>query len=96
MSAGFDLAVIGALLKLSVSSSSQIACLALCCCMILCCFQQSLNLGFPSVSMRLRPKRFVGFSLFPFLSIFLLFRSISCSGFCSDFVFVSSAGLVLE
>lgn len=53
MSAGFDLAVIGALLQLYFSSSFLFSC----CCMILCCFKQSLNLVFPSVSMRFRPKR---------------------------------------
>ncbi|KAG6579195.1 hypothetical protein SDJN02_21817 [Cucurbita argyrosperma subsp. argyrosperma] len=80
MSAGFDLAVIGALLQLCFSSSSSS--LLLSCCMILCCFKQSLNLVFPSVSMRFRPKRtcsgvkcFGAFHIKRFSSfILLLFR----------------------
>lgn len=71
MSAGFDLAVIGALLQLYFSSSFLFSC----CCMILCCFKQSLNLVFPSVSMRFRPKRFVGF--FHFLHIFFFISTVS-------------------
>ncbi|CAK9313631.1 unnamed protein product [Citrullus colocynthis] len=75
MSAGFDLAVIGALLQLCFSS------LLLSCCMILCSFKQSLNLVFSSVSMRLRPKRtcsgvkcFGAFHIKRFSFLLLLFR----------------------
>ncbi|KAK3222554.1 hypothetical protein Dsin_009579 [Dipteronia sinensis] len=55
MSAGFDLAVVGAPLKLwiSYSSTDLLSVIAV----LLCCFEQSLNLVNPSVSMRLRPRR---------------------------------------
>lgn len=70
MSACFDLALIGALLKLcfipSASSTLCVCCGSLCY-MLLCCFQQSLHLGFPAISMRLRSKRCVGFSYFVIL-----------------------------
>lgn len=89
MSAGFDLAVIGALLQLCFSSSSS---LLLSCCMILCCFKQSLNLVFPSVSMRFRPKRFVGGFFFSFYCLDLF----CFLGFNLIFVCGSFAGLVLE
>ncbi|XWS23244.1 hypothetical protein CRYUN_Cryun29cG0104800 [Craigia yunnanensis] len=63
MSAEFDLALIGAQLKLWLSSSTIVcshllttALLAVSC-MILCFYRQRLNLVFPTVSMRLRPKR---------------------------------------
>ncbi|XVF43047.1 hypothetical protein PTKIN_Ptkin02bG0009500 [Pterospermum kingtungense] len=64
MSAEFDLALIGAQLQLWLSSSTIVssqffvtASLLAVSCMILCFFRQSLNLVFPSVSMRLRSKR---------------------------------------
>ncbi|KAI9169747.1 hypothetical protein LWI28_017129 [Acer negundo] len=60
MSAGFDLAVVGAPLKLWISYSSTdflLSVISALFCMLLCCFEQSLNLVNPSVSMRLRPKR---------------------------------------
>lgn len=60
MSAGFDLAVIGAPLKLWIScfsSTTLFSLISVVLCMLLCCFQQSLNLLAPSFSMRLRPKR---------------------------------------
>ncbi|GLT91797.1 hypothetical protein SLE2022_096690 [Rubroshorea leprosula] len=62
MSAGFGLALIGAPLRLCFSSSSAIYSRLLCAlvalyCAILCLYEQGLNLVFPSVSMRLRPKR---------------------------------------
>ncbi|KAK2635820.1 hypothetical protein Ddye_030612 [Dipteronia dyeriana] len=59
MSAGFDLAVIGAPLKLWISYSSVdlLSVISALFCMLLCCLVQSLNLVNPSVSMRLRPKR---------------------------------------
>lgn len=53
MSAGFDLALIGAPL---------IAAAVALCCMLLCSFRQRLNLVFPSVSMRLMPRRSFSFS----------------------------------
>ncbi|XVE53304.1 hypothetical protein DITRI_Ditri02bG0193300 [Diplodiscus trichospermus] len=64
MSAEFGLALIGAQLQLWRSSSTVIcsyrlfttALLAVSC-MILCFYRQRLNLVFPTVSMRLRPKR---------------------------------------
>ncbi|KGN45959.1 hypothetical protein Csa_005610 [Cucumis sativus] len=71
MSAGFDLAVIGALLQLCFSSLL----------LILGSFKQSLNLLFSSVSMRLRPKRtcsgvkcFGAFHIKRFSFLLLLFR----------------------
>ncbi|KAL5759166.1 hypothetical protein ACOSQ2_018004 [Xanthoceras sorbifolium] len=61
MSAGFDLAVIGAPLKqlwLSYFSSAALFTLfSVVYCMLLCCLQQGYNLFFASVSMRLRAKR---------------------------------------
>ncbi|XVE91422.1 hypothetical protein REPUB_Repub01dG0008200 [Reevesia pubescens] len=65
MSAEFDLALIGAQLQLWLSSSTTIVCshlftsafLLAVSCMILCFSRQRLNLVFPTVSMRLRPKR---------------------------------------
>lgn len=67
MSAEFDLALIGAPLKLwiSFSSSSVLLVISAVSCMLLCFFEQSLNLGSQSVSMRLRPKRYF-FSYFIF------------------------------
>ncbi|KAL4384448.1 hypothetical protein GQ457_15G005090 [Hibiscus cannabinus] len=64
MSAEFDLALIGAQLQLCFSSSSTTVCARLfftallaVSCMILCFSRQRLNLVFPAVSMRLRPKK---------------------------------------
>ncbi|KAJ0038229.1 hypothetical protein Pint_23273 [Pistacia integerrima] len=59
MSAGFALALIGAPLKLwfSISSISLVVAVVALCCMLLCSFRQRLNLVFPSVSMRLMPRR---------------------------------------
>lgn len=59
MSAEFDLALIGAPLKLWISSSSYSVLLVISVLsfMLLCFFEQSLNLGSQSVSMRLRSKR---------------------------------------
>ncbi|GLU04753.1 hypothetical protein SLE2022_218850 [Rubroshorea leprosula] len=62
MSAGSDLALIGAPVKLCLSSSSAVFSRFFCalvafCWAILCFYKQGLNLVFPSVSMRLRPKR---------------------------------------
>ena len=69
MSAGFDLVVIGALVKKLWLSATF-------CCMIFCCFLQRLNLV-NSVSMRLRPKRydffFKYFSYKPFCVFGFLF-----------------------
>uniref|UniRef100_A0A2P2IPD0 Uncharacterized protein MANES_14G101800 n=1 Tax=Rhizophora mucronata TaxID=61149 RepID=A0A2P2IPD0_RHIMU len=66
MSACFDLAVIGTLLKAWLSSST-IANRSFCCdFMRFCCAQQGLNLGFLAVSMRLRPKRYLGICFFVF------------------------------
>ncbi|OAY31310.1 hypothetical protein MANES_14G101800v8 [Manihot esculenta] len=84
MSACFDLALIGALLKLcfipSASSTLCVCCGSLCY-MLLCCFQQSLHLGFPAISMRLRSKRtcsgvecFGGFHIKRFFYLFLYLR----------------------
>ncbi|KAG6655805.1 hypothetical protein CIPAW_05G242200 [Carya illinoinensis] len=64
MSAGFDLVLIGALLKVwslfSVATFSALfalfCCCCCCCCMLLCFFGQRLNLVRCSVSMRLREK----------------------------------------
>ncbi|MCE0481920.1 hypothetical protein HAX54_040129, partial [Datura stramonium] len=80
MSANFCLAVIGALLKLWISVSSVI--FDLCMQQILCCdHQQGISLFFPTVSMRLRPKRtcsgvvcFGGFHINRFLHPILLLR----------------------
>lgn len=55
MSAGFDLVVIGAPLKLWLSTV-HFYCIALCF-MLLCFFRQSFNLLVLSVSMCIRPKR---------------------------------------
>ena len=59
MSAGFDLFLIGALLQLWLFTIATLSLF-----LALCCFRQSLNLVHPSVSMRLRPKRYVGFIYF--------------------------------
>lgn len=61
MSACFDLVVIGALLQLWIFSFSSISVLLAISCLLLCCVRQRLNPVFPSVSMPLRPKRFVRF-----------------------------------
>ena len=61
MSAEFDLVSIGALLQLWIFT---IATFESVCCFTLCCLRQRLNLVLSSVSMRLRLKRFVGFSYF--------------------------------
>lgn len=76
MSAEFDLALIGAPLKLWISSSSYsvLLVISVLSCMLLCFFEQSLNLGSQSVSMRLRSKRyfsFHGFFLYFIFSIFI-------------------------
>ena len=69
MSAEFDLALIGAPLKLWISSSSYSVLLVI---SVLSCML--LNLGSQSVSMRLRSKRyfsFHGFFLYFIFSIFI-------------------------
>ncbi|KAG6672509.1 hypothetical protein I3843_16G063000 [Carya illinoinensis] len=83
MSAGFDLVLIGALLKLwlfSVATFSALFAIFFCC-MLLCFFRQRLNLVYCSVSMRLRPKRtcsgvkcFGAFHIKRFFSLFLFLR----------------------
>lgn len=75
MSAEFDLALIGAPLKLWISSSSYSVLLVISVLsfMLLCFFEQSLNLGSQSVSMRLRSKRYFSFHGFFFLILFLVF-----------------------
>lgn len=75
MSAEFDLALIGAPLKLWISSSSYsvLSVISVLSCMLLCFFEQSLNLGSRSVSMRLRSKRYFSFHGFFFCLLFLDF-----------------------
>lgn len=75
MSAEFDLALIGAPLKLWISSSSYSVLLVISVLsfMLLCFFEQSLNLGSRSVSMRLRSKRYFSFHGFFFCLLFLDF-----------------------
>lgn len=89
MSAGFELVVIGApllqqqqlWLSSSFSSFLTTSVFFVRCMLLLCCFQQSINLCFPSASMRLRPRRtcsgvvcFGGFHIKRFQSLFLFLR----------------------
>lgn len=79
MSAGFDLAVIGAPLKLWISlSAAALLLVSLFCCVA---HQQNSTLSFPTVSMRLRSKRtcsgvecFGGFHIKRFFYLFLFLR----------------------
>ncbi|KAI8539137.1 hypothetical protein RHMOL_Rhmol09G0157800 [Rhododendron molle] len=76
-----ELVAIGAPLKLWISSSS-VSFSALCMRQRLCCLpQQTTHLSFPTVSMRLRPKRtcsgvefFGGFHIKHFFYLFLFLR----------------------
>lgn len=77
MSAGFDLAVIRAPLKLWISSTTLFALISVVVCMLLC-FQQRPILFASTVSMCLRLKRSVSFCLFS-LYIALLVDDICCS-----------------
>ncbi|KAK3013672.1 hypothetical protein RJ639_009642 [Escallonia herrerae] len=77
MSAGSELAAIGAHLKLWISVIFVNLCMQQLCCF----FQQSFSLCFPTVSMRLRPKRtcsgvecFGGFHIKRFFYLFLFLR----------------------
>ena len=100
MSAEFDLVSIGALLQLWIFT---IATFESVCCFTLCCLRQRLNLVLSSVSMRLRLKRFVGFSYFlsklksfvkPWFDFWVFgYESDMCFSVYFDLVF---AGLVLE
>lgn len=81
MSAGFELVLIGALLKLWLSSFISSLFLVLCNPLLLCCFQQSTHQCFSSASMRLRPERtcsgvvcFCGFHIKRFFYLFLFLR----------------------
>ncbi|KAI4357825.1 hypothetical protein L6164_001748 [Bauhinia variegata] len=58
MSSRFDLELVGAPLQLWISCASLLlSVFSALCCMLLCSPGQSLNLGNPAVSMRLRPER---------------------------------------
>ncbi|KAI7996969.1 hypothetical protein ACSBR1_036551 [Camellia fascicularis] len=79
MSAESESALIGAQLKLWISFTSVF--FALCLQQLCCLYQQRTNLCFPTVSMRLRPKRtcsgvecFGGFHIKRFFFLFLFFR----------------------
>lgn len=80
MSAGSKLAAIGAQLKLCISFSCVF--FSLCMLQQLCClFQQWIHFFFPTVSMRLRPKRtcsgiefFGGFHIKKFCYLLLFLR----------------------
>lgn len=79
MSAGFNLVAIGAQLKLWISFASVF--LSLCMQQLCCLYKQCVHLFFPTVSMRLRPKRtcsgvecFGGFHIKKFFYLFLFLR----------------------
>ncbi|XP_028768237.1 uncharacterized protein LOC114754022 [Neltuma alba] len=84
MSSRFDLAVIGAPLKLCVLSATLLFLFSVCSairCMLLCSSRQRLNLVYPTASMRLRPKRtcsgvecFGGFHNIRFSHLFIFLR----------------------
>lgn len=81
MSASFALAVIGALLKLWILTSSSFSAYLAICFMLLCWFWQRLNPVISSVSMSLRPKRtcsglqyFGAFHIKRFSFLFLFLR----------------------
>ncbi|ONI31396.1 hypothetical protein PRUPE_1G310000, partial [Prunus persica] len=81
MSASFALAVIGALLKLWILTSSFFSAYLVICFMLLCWFRQRLNPVISSVSMSLRPKRtcsglqyFGAFHIKRFSFLFLFLR----------------------
>lgn len=98
MSAGSKLAAIGAQLKLCISFS--LVFFSLCMLQQLCClFQQWIHFFFPTVSMRLRPKRyslylscFLDFLFYVFVCMFVdVLGAQADMGFMYFF-----AGLVLE
>lgn len=102
MSASFALAVIGALLKLWILTSSSFSAYLAICFMLLCWFWQRLNPVISSVSMSLRPKRYVDFCQLlekPRLNPFWVFHFLVHFGCSKSYLTVSVfqyAGLVLD